>query len=415
MAEAGWVQHVNDCADITLYPTANSWYMGANVPGKPRVFLPYVGGVDRYRKTCDEVVRRDYLGFTFNGSPAGAATTASSTGSSPTSGRARPDPGARTSAARDAVGRRCARLLGDDGDRSAARPRGRRDRRRRASRSGRLAPVPSLPAGDPGPTSDRRLLSRRRLGTRRPRLRRSVLSRPVREVERRRRVRRLSSRARSAIPRGGRRRVRRGSLDRRKRRDAGRRTGAARGLRVERGREHRRGRLPDGSRCRRPAHRRSGAGDTGDRLRLHARIRTSPTATGYVLTTALMRWFWDHYADPADRPDPKASPLRARDLSGLPPALVVTCEFDPLRDEGAAYAEALANAGVDVAAPPVSRTHPHVGSGGGYDPVGCRRAGGDRRGAPSVPGRESRRGRAEDVPSRELIRGPGDDSSSSRA
>src|SRR5262249_53917940 len=68
VAEAGWVQHVNDCADITLYPTANSWYMGANVPGKPRVVLPYVGGVDRYRRTCDEVVRRDYLGFTFDGS-----------------------------------------------------------------------------------------------------------------------------------------------------------------------------------------------------------------------------------------------------------------------------------------------------------------------------------------------------------
>ena len=48
-AEAGWVQHVNDCADITLFPTANSWYMGANVPGKPRVFLPYIGGVDAYR------------------------------------------------------------------------------------------------------------------------------------------------------------------------------------------------------------------------------------------------------------------------------------------------------------------------------------------------------------------------------
>src|SRR5262249_12874676 len=45
----------------------DSWYMGANVPGKPRVFLPYVGGVDRYRKACDEVVRRDYLGFTFEG------------------------------------------------------------------------------------------------------------------------------------------------------------------------------------------------------------------------------------------------------------------------------------------------------------------------------------------------------------
>jgi len=69
---------------------------------------------------------------------------------------------------------------------------------------------------------------------------------------------------------------------------------------------------------------------------------------GYMLTTAIMRWAWDHYADPADRLYPKASPLRARDLSRLPPALVVTCEFDPLRDEGAAYAEALAKAGVEA-------------------------------------------------------------------
>src|SRR6185295_4341560 len=67
-AEAGWVQHVNDFAEITLFPRANSWYMGANVPGKARVFLPYIGGVDRYRKTCDEVLSRHYLGFTFEGS-----------------------------------------------------------------------------------------------------------------------------------------------------------------------------------------------------------------------------------------------------------------------------------------------------------------------------------------------------------
>ncbi len=46
LAEAGWNQHVDDGASITLYPTANSWYMGANVPGKPRAFLPYVAGVD---------------------------------------------------------------------------------------------------------------------------------------------------------------------------------------------------------------------------------------------------------------------------------------------------------------------------------------------------------------------------------
>ena len=68
---------------------------------------------------------------------------------------------------------------------------------------------------------------------------------------------------------------------------------------------------------------------------------------GYILTASLMDWFWAHYADAADRSDPRASPLRG-DLAGLPPALVVTAEFDPLHDEGAAYADALAAAGVPV-------------------------------------------------------------------
>ena len=71
-------------------------------------------------------------------------------------------------------------------------------------------------------------------------------------------------------------------------------------------------------------------------------------AEGYVLTAALMTWFWDHYADPAERRDPKASPLRAADLSKLPPAFVMTSQFDPLRDEGIAYAQAMAAAGVPV-------------------------------------------------------------------
>jgi acetyl esterase/lipase len=66
---------------------------------------------------------------------------------------------------------------------------------------------------------------------------------------------------------------------------------------------------------------------------------------GYLLTSALMRWFWDHYADPADRGDALATPLRG-DLRGLPPACIVAADFDPLRDEGMAYAHALNATGV---------------------------------------------------------------------
>jgi acetyl esterase/lipase len=71
-------------------------------------------------------------------------------------------------------------------------------------------------------------------------------------------------------------------------------------------------------------------------------------ADGFALTKPLMDWFWDHYADEADRSNPAASPLLAESLADLPPSAVFTCEFDPLRDEGDAYAEALTAAGVDV-------------------------------------------------------------------
>jgi acetyl esterase len=72
-------------------------------------------------------------------------------------------------------------------------------------------------------------------------------------------------------------------------------------------------------------------------------------AEGYFLDLATMAWFMNHYAaDPAHHTDPRVSPLRHHDLTGLPPAVVVTAEFDPLRDEGEAYAAELAAAGVPV-------------------------------------------------------------------
>ena len=68
---------------------------------------------------------------------------------------------------------------------------------------------------------------------------------------------------------------------------------------------------------------------------------------GYLLTLDSMHWFWEHYCPAADRrAEADASPLRATTLAGVAPALVLTAEFDPLRDEGKAYADALAAAGV---------------------------------------------------------------------
>lgn len=62
-AQDGWVEHCNEAADQTLKVSCNSWYVGANVPGKPRVFMPYIGGMPAYRKKCDEVAAEDYEGF----------------------------------------------------------------------------------------------------------------------------------------------------------------------------------------------------------------------------------------------------------------------------------------------------------------------------------------------------------------
>jgi cyclohexanone monooxygenase len=65
-AEAAWVAHVNEVGNKTLFPRANSWYVGANIPGKPRVFMPYAGGVGAYAQKCREVTTHGYQGFTLS-------------------------------------------------------------------------------------------------------------------------------------------------------------------------------------------------------------------------------------------------------------------------------------------------------------------------------------------------------------
>jgi cyclohexanone monooxygenase len=80
-AEDRWGRYNDEVANSTLYPKANSWYMGANIPGKPRIFMPYVGGVHTYNRLCNDIVARGYEGFSFSRSneptPAGQVSQSS--------------------------------------------------------------------------------------------------------------------------------------------------------------------------------------------------------------------------------------------------------------------------------------------------------------------------------------------------
>jgi cyclohexanone monooxygenase len=73
-AAAGWTDHVQQVASHTLHPKAASWYMGANIPGKPRLFLPYIGGVGNYRERCAAVAASGYEGFDVSGEREGDGT-----------------------------------------------------------------------------------------------------------------------------------------------------------------------------------------------------------------------------------------------------------------------------------------------------------------------------------------------------
>ena len=347
-AEAGWVAHVNDCANITLYPQANSWYMGANVPGKPRVFLPYVGGVDAYRQACDDVVAAGDLGLRRSG-PAGAECNDG------VIRRVQPDvaavlnllaamnlptfeslpvPHARAFLAQLNAARPPGPAVGEVSDGRLPGPAGALSYRLYRPASPGPHPVVVYFHGGGWVLGDH------------------TTDDPL---------------CRDLCQRAG---VLMVSVDYRHAPEARFPAAADDGLAALRWvADHAAelGGIPGALAvagwsaganiaavtCQQ-ARDAGGPAIAGQLLLTPvtdadmSRLSYAENAEGYVLTTALMTWFWNHYADPADRAHPKASPLRAPKLSGLPPACVVACDFDPLRDEGIAYAQALAAAGVPV-------------------------------------------------------------------
>lgn len=344
----GWVRHVNDYADISLMKQANSWYMGANVPGKPRVFLPYAGGVERYRHVCNEVIADEYLGFELRG-PGG---THANDG---VIRRHQPDvaimlemmatleiPAMDTMSATDArafsdamaAGRAPGPDVGEIIDGTLPGAAG--DLRYRLYRPDSVGPHPVVAYFHGGgwvlgsEVSDDPFC--RDLCDRSGSIIVSVDYRHAPEA-------RFPAAADDAFAAVQWIAANAGDLG-----------GIPGQLAVA-------GWSAGGNLAAVVCQlaRDSGGPEICGQLLLtpvtdgeHSAPSHEENAEGYVLTAALMRWFWDHYADPADRADPKASPLRAESLAGLPPAFVVTSEFDPLRDEGMAYAEAMAAAGVNV-------------------------------------------------------------------
>ena len=347
-AEDGWVQHVNDCANITLYPTANSWYMGANVPGKPRVFLPYIGGVDAYRAACDEVVANGYLGFKLEGPGISQCNDGVVRRMQPDVAMVLEMMATLELPPLESLSPADARAFMEAS--SAMRPPG--------------PEVAEIVDGVlPGPAGDLRYRLYRPEGTG-PHpvlayfhgggwvLGGADSDDPL--------CRDLCVRSGSVIV----------SVDYRhapEHRFPAAVDDAFAALQWIDGNAIELGGIPGelavagwsaggnlAAVTARLARDAGGPNLTGQLLICpvtdadFGRQSYQENADGYVLTKALMEWFFDHYTDGADRTDPRVAPLRAADLSGLPPAVIVTCEFDPLRDEGAAYADALRAAGVET-------------------------------------------------------------------
>ena len=346
-AEAGWNQHVADCAALTLAERANSWYMGANVPGKPRVFYPYIGGVDSYRAACDEVTARGYLGFTLSASDDVRHNDG-------VVRRLQPDVAFVLNVLESAGLPTIESLTPTD-----------------ARGLMTLLQTQRMPGPQVGETMDGTLDGA--AGPLPYRVYRPTSPGPHPVI---------------AYFHGGGWVLGDLESDDPLCRDLCDRTGAVVvSVNYRHAPEHRFPAAADDAyaavawiaahadelggiagqllvagwsaggniatvACRRA--RDAGGPQVIGQVLLNpvtdsdlSRASYDDNGDGYVLTTALMQWFWDHYADRSERTDPDASPLHA-DLRGLPPAVIVTADFDPLRDGGRAYADALTAAGVPV-------------------------------------------------------------------
>jgi cation diffusion facilitator CzcD-associated flavoprotein CzcO/acetyl esterase/lipase len=358
-AEEGWGRHNGDCAAITLHPTANSWYMGANVPGKPRVFLAYIGGVDAYRAVSDEVREKDYLGFHLAG-PGGKVQE-----NDGVVRRVQPDVAMVLAAMAEmelppleSMSPAEAREFMDQTN--AVRPPG--------PEVGEIVDgVLPGPAGDldyrlyrpdtPGPhplvvyyhgggwvlgSRDSDDPFCRDLCVRSGAVIVSVDYRHGPEA----RFPAAHDDAWAALKWVGDHATELGGIPGQLA-VAGWSAGANLAAVVAQQARDAGGPEIAGQLLVTPV--------TDSDL---SRGSYTENADGYILTKPLMQWFFDHYVDPADRQDPRIAPLRG-DLANLPPAVVITGEFDPLRDEGNAYAEALERAGNQVELIP-ARGHTHT-------------------------------------------------------
>lgn len=344
-AETGWVEYVAASSDLTLYPLAKSWYMGANVPGKPRVCLPYVGGVGAYRRVCNDVTARDYLGFRFEG-PNGPRCNDGlvrpqqpdvvgmlemmAEMNLPPFETMSPEQARETSVAINAAnppGPEIGEVV--DGELPGA--------------AGPLDYRLYRPA-TPGPhpvtvyfhgggwilgdhTSDDAFCRDLCLNAN------SIIV----SVN----YRHAPEHPFPAAPDDGFAALNWAA-------DNSERLGGIPGQLAVCGFSA--GGNIAAVTCQ--LARDAGGPEIKGQVLITPVVNANDNsesmtenAEGFVLTKALMDWFWDHYTDSADRADPKASPLRCENLANLPPAMVVTAEFDPLRDQGKAYAEALAQAG----------------------------------------------------------------------